>query len=362
MKQHYHTIGLMSGTSLDGLDICYVCFHKTDNFWNYEIKNYETIIYSNEWANKLMNAKYLDVVLFKQLDIEYGFFLGNAVNDFIQKHNIDREKIDLISSHGHTIFHQPENGITVQIGHGSAIAKETALTVVCDFRTQDLVFGGQGAPLVPIGDRLLFHANDVCLNLGGFSNVSIKQKNNSLVAFDICAVNCVLNHLAQVYFNRPYDEDGKIAKEGKILDDLLDKLNEIPFYKTQPPKSLGIEWVVQNIYPLFHSNENKQNILATYTTHCAIQIANIINQFECKNLLVTGGGAHNQFLMNQIETKTKLKINLPNKVLIDFKESLIFAFLGVLKIQNKVNIMSSVTGSYKNHSSGIIYNFYPYVS
>ncbi len=349
-------IGLMSGTSLDGLDICYVSFEKKENMWSYDLLAAKTFAYTNEWLTKIKSAQYLDSVSLMGLDIEYGYFLGDLANTFIKENKIDVHTIDLVSSHGHTIHHQPHKNITLQIGHGAAIMSKIKIKVVCDFRTQDMILGGQGAPLVPIGDKYLFHSFDACLNLGGFSNVSYKNK-DSFIAFDICAVNTVLNHLTQVFFNKEYDEDGQLAKNGLVIPTLLSELNAVVFYRLKSPKSLGIEFVQDQILPLLNNYKNKQDVLTTYTEHIAIQIALTLNELDCNNLLITGGGAKNNFLIERIKANTQIKIQLPNTNLIDFKEALIFAFLGVLKITEEINVLSSVTGASRDHSSGVIYNF-----
>ena len=351
----YKAIGLMSGSSLDGLDICFVSFWQAENQWKYKILETETVLYNENWKSKLAFAHQLDASALKQLDIEYGFYLGEETNKFIENKSIDKNSIDFISSHGHTIFHQPQKKITLQIGHGAAILDKTKKTVICDFRTQDVIFGGQGAPLVPIGDKLLFHSFDSCLNLGGFSNISYKNE-DLMVAFDICPVNAVLNHLSQKYFDKEFDKYGEIAKSGTVIQNLLSELNILAYYRHKPPKSLGIEWVEEHIYPLLNEYKDKKDLLATYTEHIAVQIAAVLNSFESKTVLVTGGGANNKYLIERIKFYTNATLELPQKELINYKEALIFAFLGLLKIQNKVNILSSVTGVAFDHSSGVIYH------
>lgn len=351
-KNKYLIIGLMSGTSLDGLDICYAAFSKIENFWQYELLESETYEYNNLWLSKLKKAIQLSSKELKVLDIEYGLFLGELVNLFVENKKINLNEVDLISSHGHTIFHQPEKKISIQIGHGGAIMQKINKTVICDFRTQDVILGGQGAPLVPIGDELLFHKNNACLNLGGFSNISYK-KNNKIIAFDICAVNTVLNNLTKTYFSKPFDKDGELAKMGRIDLNLLNDLNNIAYYMQNPPKSLGIEWVNEQVIPIL--DKYKKDLLTTYTEHVAQQIAKVINENKLNNILVTGGGAKNKFLIERIEFHSNQKFELPSDQLINFKEALIFAFMGVLKIRNEINVLSSVTGACKNHSSGVIY-------
>jgi anhydro-N-acetylmuramic acid kinase len=250
------------------------------------------------------------------------------------------------------VLHQPQKGITLQIGSGEEIAKITKQKVVCDFRTQDVELGGQGAPLVPIGDALLFPEYDFCLNLGGFSNVSFRQEEKS-VAFDICPVNIVLNFYANK-IGLEYDTSGKIASEGKINEQLLEKLNALDFYKIAPPKSLGLEWVQKEILPLIEAHKiSISSILSTFVEHIAIQITSIIG--DSSSVLITGGGVYNSFLMQRIEKRSNVKIKQTSHALINYKEALIFAFLGLLKLDNQINCLKSVTGASKNHSSGVIF-------
>ena len=339
-------VGLMSGTSLDGIDLVYVKF-LNDNFQKFDILHSETISYSKKWKSTLQNLIGFSSDDLNELNIEYGSLLGDVINNFIDKYRI--ENIDFIASHGHTVLHQPHKGVTLQIGDGQIIANTTKQKVICDFRTQDVKLGGQGAPLVPIGDELLFSNYDYCLNLGGFSNISF-NKNGVRIAFDICPVNIVLNH----YVNKlglEYDDSGKIASKGKLNKQLLEALNSIDFYSQNPPKSLGLEWVKENIFPLIDPLETDiSSILRTFVEHVAIQISKIIK--DNNSILITGGGAFNTFLMNRIEDVLNSKIVLPKTELIDFKEALIFAFLGLLKSGNQVNCLSSVTGAKKDHSSG----------
>ncbi len=250
MSSIFYCIGVMSGTSLDGIDLCYVKFDVSKGY-NFKILKAETFGYDEVWTRKLQNAFTTNKEDLEFIDVEYGKFIGKIINTFITKNNI--EKVDFVASHGHTIFHKPDKGITVQIGNGQAIAEVTNQKIIYDFRTQDVNLGGQGAPLVPIGDRLLFSEYDYCINLGGFANISY-EKNGKRIAFDICPVNIVMNH----YVNNiglPYDNKGQLAKEGSINQELLFALNNLEFYRMIPPKSLGLEWVVDNIFPLI-DNQN----------------------------------------------------------------------------------------------------------
>jgi len=349
-KSDVFVIGLMSGTSLDGIDLVYVKFVKSD-FKDFEILASETVSYSKEWKTTLQNGIHFSSDKLKQLDVEYGVFLGRVINSFIAKNKI--ENIDFIASHGHTILHQPAKGITLQIGSGKEIASITNQKVVCDFRTQDVNLGGQGAPLVPIGDQLLFSNYEYCLNLGGFSNISY-QKDGKRIAFDVCPVNIVLNHyVSKLGF--AYDDGGKIASRGKINKLLLEKLNALEYYSKEPPKSLGLEWVQEIIFPIIDALETDvSSILRTFVAHIAVQLSAVI---KSDAVLITGGGAFNKFLIKSLEAELGSVIVSADHQLIDFKEALIFAFLGLLRVDNQVNCLKSVTGASKDHSSGEI--FYP---
>lgn len=343
-------IGLMSGTSLDGLDICFVRFEKTNHNWCFKILKAETVAYPEIWENRLRNSIQLTAEELLELNAEYGFYVGELTQGFISKHQL--ENIDLIASHGHTVFHQPQKKFTLQIGDGRAIKLITKFPVIYDFRSQDVLMGGNGAPLVPIGDELLFSTYDACLNLGGFSNISLKI-NGKRIAFDISPVNIVLNKLAQK-FNKNFDENGDLAKSGKINEELLTQLNFLDFYKQSHPKSLGVEWCNQHIFPLLEGNIEPLDLLATFTEHIGQQISNVINNNNLKNVLFTGGGAYNSFLIEKIRQKTQAEIIIPDEEIIDYKEALIFAFMGVLRQNNEINVLSSATGSFEDHSSGII--------
>lgn len=345
----YKAIGLMSGTSLDGLDICFANFWKENSSWKFEIIKVETIPYPKVLEEQLRNSIYLSSQDLLALHSEYGFYLGEITKDFITKNQLSH--IDLIASHGHTVFHQPQRKFTLQIGDGRTIKLQTQIPVIYDFRSQDVLLGGNGAPLVPIGDELLFSDYDACLNLGGFSNISFKI-NEKRIAFDIAPVNIVLNKLVQE-FGQDYDENGDLSRKGNINPQLLEQLNSLEFYALSHPKSLGIEWCNANVFPLFSGIENL-DVLATFTEHAAEQISKIFNIHQFNKVLFTGGGTYNQFLIEKIKSKTNTEIIIPEKQIIDFKEALIFAFMGVLRLNNETNVLASATGSSHNHSSGII--------
>ena len=348
-KQRYKVLGVMSGTSLDGVDLA-LCYFNMNKKITYEMPLAKTIAYSTHWKSRLQSAVDFSPEELTQLDLEYTTYLGNIITTFIEENNI--KDLDAVCSHGHTVLHRPDQGITLQIGNLEQISKIIKQTVVCDFRVQDLLFGGQGAPLVPLGDLLLFSQYDYCLNLGGFANVS-KVSRGVSIAYDICPVNVVMNHYAQK-LARPYDSGGELAKSGNVLPDVLKLLDALPYYKLPAPKSLGIEWVHRDIMPILKASQAKEvDILRTCVTHFASQIAKQFNPGS--SVLVTGGGTYNSFLLEQIKAHIDVSLVVPSKTLIEFKEALIFGLLGVLKLRDEVNCLSSVTGANHNHSSGVVF-------
>lgn len=351
MNQHeIRAIGLMSGTSLDGLDLAHVVFRYDGQKWNFTLYDTLTHPYNAYWETQLAQAQNLSPKERNALSSAYSAWLGEVVNQFREDYHISQ--VDLIASHGHTVFHQPNNRITEQIGNNEALCTITKLPLVCDFRLQDVLLGGQGAPLVPIGDALLFSEYDACLNLGGFANISFEQ-GEKRIAFDICPVNIVLNHLSQE-LGHAYDANGNFARQGIIDHDLLNQLNKLSYYSMQPPKSLGREWVEAQIFPNL-KNTPVHDSLRTFTEHIAQQIAAATAHLPHQKLLITGGGAFNGFLLERISATSSMQITLPEKAVITHKEALIFAFLGTLRWLNKTNCLSSVTGALRNHSSGRVF-------
>ena len=341
----------MSGTRLDGLDLAFCEFNLVDDRWVYEIGHAETIPYSGNWKELLCNLESGTALDFVTADIEFGHLLGRLTKDFIKKHNLHP---DFISSHGHTIFHQPGKRITAQIGRGSAIAAETGLPVICDFRSLDVALGGQGAPLVPIGDQLLFNTFDYCLNIGGFANISC-EKEGKRIAFDICPANIVLNQLAKS-LGLEYDPDGMHASKGIINQPLLDTLNALQFYGKPAPKSLGKEWVVEHVFPLLKNEALAvSDLLSTFCEHIAMQVAKAATGNHLQKLFTTGGGALNKHLINRVRKYTGPEIIIPDANTINYKEALIFAFLGVLRWRNEINCLKSVTGASRDSSGGAIF-------
>ena len=343
-------VGAMSGTSLDGLDLAAVEFRRSENWWNFSIVAAETIKYPNEWEEKLRNAPELPGEKLIELHNVYGKFTGQQINRFVKTHRL---LPDLIASHGHTVFHQPEKGITFQAGNGACIAAETGMTTVADFRSGDVALGGQGAPLVPVGDRLLFPEYESCLNLGGFANISFEQ-NGKRIAYDICPVNFILNHLARK-LGKPFDENGELGRQGAIDNQLLEMLNNLKFYSQSPPKSLGKEWMDRHFFPIIEvSNLSVQDKLRTAYEHIVVQIAKATP--VTGKMLVTGGGAFNTFLLERFSEHLKYEIVVPSSEIINYKEALVFAFLGMLRYLGEVNCYASVTGARRDSSAGVLFS------
>jgi len=343
----------MSGTSLDGIDLACCTFKKNSETWEYQLLAKEFIPYNRFWKSRLSNAENSTALDLALIDIEFGEYLGSVCKLFIENNKL---KPDLIASHGHTIFHQPEKKLTLQIGNGAIISAISELPTITNFRNLDIMHGGQGAPLVPIGDHFLFSNYDFCLNLGGFANISFIQ-NQERIAFDICGANIVLNYLCN-FLDLEFDDEGKIARENIVDKQLLSILNQIDFYKNLGPKSLGKEWILQNIFPILdNSTISVKEKIATYTEHIAIQISQSIlsAKIESPRLLSTGGGAFNAYLMERIYKLTNIKAEKASSDLILFKEAIVFGFLGVLRWLGEVNCLKSVTGADINVSGGVIY-------
>ena len=356
MQNFYKAIGVMSGTSLDGLDLAFCEFRFEKSRWTYQLKIAETIDYTSDWKHRLQNAVNVSGLELALLNADYGHFLGREIRQFMDKNQLDA---DLISVHGHTIFHQPEKHLTLQIGDGAAIASYVNAPVVTQFRNTDIALGGQGAPLVPIGDRLLFDSANLCLNLGGIANISFKEHTKT-TAFDICVCNMALNHLARTVRGGPaYDKNGNFAASGQLDSHLLETLNNLDFFKKQPPKSLGFEWFENRFLPILNGFDcSIENKLHTVCEHIAEQIAAVVNaqpDISNKTMMVTGGGAKNNFLMARIKQHSLCKIEESHPLLIDFKEALIFAFLGVLRIRGEVNCLADVTGAWQDNIGGCVY-------
>jgi anhydro-N-acetylmuramic acid kinase len=349
--QAYQVIGAMSGTSLDGLDLCHCRFEFSGRHWTYRIAQATTLPYPAEFSARLSSVENDTALALAHLDAELGNVIGQEVHNFVQEHDLTP---DFIASHGHTIFHQPDDGMTLQIGSGAAIAAASGVPTICDFRTNDVALGGQGAPLVPIGDQLLFADYDQCLNLGGIANTSY-QINGKRIAFDICPVNMAMNAIA-LELGFAYDDEGKIAKSGTIDAELLEALNDLAYYRQAPPKTLGKEWYKEQFKPILtRFNPSEKDALTTLSEHVAQQIATATRQDNPQRILVTGGGAYNTFLIDRLNALSPNNFEIGPPELIEFKEAMIFGFLGVLRWRSEVNCLSSVTGASKDNIGGAVF-------
>ncbi len=350
-ENDFFALGLMSGTSLDGLDIAFCKFFMKGKKWNYSVIKCDTIPYNEDWKNRLSNAENLSAFDYAVLNCDFGRFMAKNVLQFLQD---VPAKPDFIASHGHTVFHRPDLGMTTQMGSGAELAALTGIRTICDFRSVDVALGGQGAPLVPIGDQLLYGQYDACLNLGGFCNISFTS-DGVRKAFDIAPCNMLLNHLAQ-RLHLDYDENGEHAAVGKCVLSVLNDLNGLPFYQKAGAKSLGKEWFIENILPLLNVEENADDLLRTATEHIVNQIANVVKQNEIHSLLITGGGAKNQFLIKLLQQQlSETQIVIPSEATIDYKEAIIFAFLGLLRLKQTANCLQNVTGASRDNCGGAIY-------
>lgn len=344
----FKVIGLMSGSSLDGVDIAYINFSHDNKKWFFQIIEAGNIPYPAYWKSQLSDAFNKNLDELNILDKEYGKYLGNITKRFIEKYELEPK---LIASHGHTIFHNPKAGYTLQIGDGQEIANATGIMTINDFRTEDIKKGGQGAPLVPIGDRHLFADYPMCLNIGGIANISY-EIDNKRIAYDICMANQLLNYLANK-LGYDYDNNGNFARQGNVNKELFDKLNDNIYYDDIPPKSLGREFFESKQRMIIdNSTLDIKDIIATATEHIAYQIVKATSNIATSKILITGGGAKNCHLINRIKDLSKHEIIIPDTMIIDYKEALIFAFLGVLKMEGKINVLSSVTGADSDSSSG----------
>jgi anhydro-N-acetylmuramic acid kinase len=351
----------MSGSSLDGLDIAYVEFEESARKWSYHIAAAACKPYTVEWSGKLKNATSLNACDYLLLHAEYGKFIGEQVNEFIEDHDL-HHKVQLISSHGHTTFHSPANGMTGQLGDGATIAATTEINVVSDLRAMDVAFGGQGAPIVPIGEKLLFDEYTYFLNLGGIANLSYRSP-ASYIAFDVCAANRILNMFAESE-GKDFDEGGSIAASGKIYTPLLTRLNNLHYYSLPSPKSLANSFGTDEVFPMVNGfdipNADK---LRTYTEHIVMQIGYAIQKLGAKGetgnkLLVTGGGAMNTFLIRRLSETLQtyhIEMIVPEPLLVNYKEALIMGLIGVLRWREEYNVLDSVTGARRSSIGGAVW-------
>lgn len=336
-------LGLMSGTSLDGLDMALVKF--SESKWRLLATHH--LSYPQEWLSSLSTAHQQSGLELTALDLSYGRWLGEQVRVFSEQYG----HIDLVSSHGHTIFHQPEHHLTLQIGHGQALAIAAQLPVVNDFRTADVLMGGQGAPLVPRGDLDLFPEYDAWLNLGGMANITTRKGARAL-AWDLSPCNMVFNALSRRE-GLPYDKDGQMARAGKYIASLAQTIERFDYFQRTPPKSLGREWVEEQIMPVFDGVSTEDALHTAVEAFSGVMVKQIPNHAHA--ILVSGGGAHNRYLMEVLHEKCPARLVVPDKLTVDFKEAIVFAYLGYLRFANKNNVISDVTGVTHDHSAGVLY-------
>ncbi len=374
----YRAIGLMSGSSLDGLDIAFVEFQENGGKWNYEILKADCYAYNDEWIMRLKNATALPALDYQLLHVEYGHYTGKLVNRFIEENKLNYQ-VALVASHGHTSFHLPSKKMTAQLGDGAALAAETGLPVVTDLRALDVAFGGQGAPIVPIGEKLLWSEYDYFLNIGGIANLS-KSGEPPLGGwgFDICPANRVLNMLANDA-GKNYDDGGEMAASGSVNTVLLEKLNQLDYYKLPYPKSLANDFGTDVVFPMIRDTGcGIHDALRTYVEHIIMQLVSSVKNIQHstgntqystdKNsppaggdggkLLATGGGAFNSFLMSRIKDNLKeleIEVIIPDANLVNYKEALIMAFIGVLRWRQENNVLSSVTGATRDSIGGALW-------
>lgn len=351
MVSEHLVIGLMSGSSLDGLDICLVRFKEKQNGeWSFEIVQTDYESYPESFQNELRNLPHASAYQLAQMHTHYAIKQAGYIQQFFKKFPVSKEA-ELIVSHGQTVFHQPESSFTTQIGCGATLSAKTNKTVVCDLRTYDVALGGQGAPLVPFGEQYLFDSYDTFLNIGGICNISL-HKENEILAYDVCPANTLLNLLAHQE-NQAFDEGGQIAQKGNVNQELLGKLAKVKYYYTPAPKSLGTEHIMSDWWPEIEANSlSIEDKMATVVEHIAMKVGSSI---QGESVLITGGGAYNTYLIDRIKYYTLAEIVIPPKVIIDYKEALIIGFVGLMRYLGRNNFIASVTGAMRDNMGGAIY-------
>lgn len=358
-KASYNIIGLMSGTSLDGLDLVAATFRRDDHGWRYEVVASKTHSYDDQWKQLLRDVHHFDLEKAMELHMAYGKYLGEVASEFILEHHLSG-LIDAIASHGHTVLHAPDKGYTFQLGHGASIAAASRLRVVSDLRSMDVALGGQGAPIVPIGERYLFPGYRTFINIGGITNISFHKK-DVVQAYDICPGNTPLNLLA-LLMGTAYDKDGEMARSGQIVPELVGKLEAFSFYDRDIPRSLHTYQIVQEFMPVIDMAPGSvQDKLHTVTEHIASQIAGhlemyIPESYRKEPVLVTGGGALNHYLIERLLALAQFEIAIPDREVVEYKEALIMAFIALLRLEGEVNCLRSVTGASRDSVGGALHS------
>jgi anhydro-N-acetylmuramic acid kinase len=351
----YRAIGVNSGSALEGLDIIFAEIHESGGKWTFELKAGGCYPYSEEWVAKIRKAASLSASDYLTLHAQFGDYIGQEINRFIEANGLHYQ-VQLITSHGHTIFHRPADKVSAQLGDGAAIAAATGINVVSNLRSMDVALGGMGKPIFPIGEKLLFSDYDCFLNIGTHAFLSCHTP-EGLIAYDICPSNKVLNMLAAKAGAR-YDEDGKIAAGGKVLPNLLKILNELEYYRLPYPKNLATDFGTGVIQPLLRGGSTA-DLLSTYVEHIAIQTAHALKQIpSASRLLITGGSANNSFLVSRIKAAlegTGIEAVVPDKNIIDYKEALITALIGLLRWREENNTFAAYTGASRNSIGGAVW-------
>ena len=341
----------MSGTSLDGLDLALVSFFKEKEKLSWSLEACRTVSFPSGLKSRLASPDSLNQAELEKLDLDFGLFIANEILRWKGENNL---QFDLISSHGHTLFHKPEKGITLQIGNGKVIFELLNTPVVNDFRSGDVALGGQGAPLVPAGDLALFPDHSTFLNLGGIANISNFQNGKLTTAYDICPFNQVINYFSN-HLDKPYDDIGGLGRSGKPIPHLIEKWNHLQFYQQTPPKSLSREWVEKNFFSEY-GDEKTVDLLNSFYHHTVFQISSAIKKLvNPGKILVTGGGAKNKFAIGLLETRLESELSIPEEKLIEFKEAIIFAYLGFLRVRGETNIFAAATGASRDSVGGTLY-------
>ncbi len=345
MNNKATVLGLMSGSSLDGLDACLVELEMVGSNWRFAILEAHTLTIPEALTNQLRQSSLVSAKELLALDVKYGEWISSAIAPLTKQ-------IDLIALHGHTVFHSPKDKISVQIGSGEVIAVRTGKPVVANFRTQDILLGGQGAPLVPMGEKLLFPEYDGFFNLGGICNATFR-KEQQWNAGDIGPFNQVFNHFAKM-LRAPIDTNGDLARSGKVVPELIATWNANPYFAQPFPKSLANQWVTSHF--LLSSTFSPQDVLHSFAQFISDQIVTTIHKHQPAKTLITGGGAKNGFLIELLKSKCQRELVIPEVEIVDFKEALIFALLGLLRFRGEVNVLASCTGASRDSSSGILYS------
>jgi len=356
----YNVIGLMSGSSLDGLDIVYTQLEEVRGKWAFEILKAECLPYSTEWQHDLKQATAMSVPDFLRLHTAYGRYTGTCVQDFIERNELVH-KVHFVVSHGHTVFHEPASRTTCQIGDGAAIAAVTGLPVICDLRALDVALDGQGAPIVPMGDRLLFGDYDLLLNLGGIANMTTRHADGHYTACDITVANQALNYLAEKA-GKTFDENGALAASGQLQDEALQQLATHTYYTAQGPKSLSNEAAMELVAGFI--DDESYTVADRLHTICSLIVAQTDHTIKQtlgeaatvgKKMLVTGGGALNIFLAGQLQKQLAtlgIEVIVPDTNTVLYKEALVMALLGVLRWREEANVLADVTGARKDSVGG----------